>query len=193
MIENTNNSNEINIKFFPFITIKTKKSRGAESSQIEIPYEASVKVSGFKKELTEFFQWLISFIISHCARKHGNLIYRIQLEKKLDEDVSHFIPLHCVDIIDSDIKQISLEFDTISNDPCVRQVIEDLEYKLLEMPFKSMERDFYAIRRGCNLYSRAKFLGREDDISTIMEIFKNPDHWSRFKNWKSPHDEYYPD
>ena len=193
MNESTNNTNEINIKFSPIITIKTKKSRGVKASEIEIPYEASVKVSGFTRELTEFFRWLISFVISHCARKYGNLIYRIQLEKKLDEDVSHFIPLHCVDIIDSDIKQISLEFDTISNDPCVRQVIEDLEYKLLEMPFRSMERDFYTIKRGCNLYSRAKSLGRKDDISTIMEIFKNPDHWYMFRDWKSPHDKYYVD
>ncbi len=193
MNESTNNTNEINIKFFPVITIKTKKSRGVKASEIEIPYEASVKVSGLKKELVEFFRWLISYCISHCARKYGTPIYRVKLEKQLDDDVSAFILTHYEDIMDSDIKQISLEFETSSSDPCIRQVLEDLEYKLQTATYvrNFLQRRFYDIQRGCNRYFRARLLGRDDDIATIMEIFKNPDRWYEFRDWKSPHDKYY--
>lgn len=184
--------NSINIKFHPFIGINVKNAKkGGE--MIEIPYEAWVKVSGFKEELDEFFRWLISYCISHCVRKTGKIAYRVQLEKQLDKDVSPFILTHYDDIISSDIGQISLEFDTTSTDPCIRQVLEDLEYILLQLPFKTLERRFYFIQRGCKAYSRAMSLGREDDLSTIMEIFKDPDHWCVFRNWKSPHDEYYVD
>ena len=181
----------INIKFYPVVTIKGKKPEDDK----EIPYEASVKVCGVKDELYYFFQWLISYIISHCARKLGKPIYRIELEDTLNEDISQTIREHYDDIIEYDINQVSLEFKTPTPNDTVNFILNDLNDKLQRNTYvrNVLQQEFYDIRKGCNRYSRARLLGREDDISTIMEIFKNPNNWYMFRGWKSPHDKYYVD
>ncbi len=182
MNENTNN--EINIKFFPEITTKATKLE----KERKITCEASVTATGFKEELSDFFEWLITYSVSRCARNLDKPSYKIELASPLNEDIRPIIEAHCEDIIQCDIKELTLRFE--SENPEAQFVLEDLDRKLQKAPYvrNYMKRRFYNIQKGCRALSRSIDFNREDDVQTIMEIIKTPARWYEFRFWQSPHD-----
>lgn len=171
--------NEMKINFYPVITKKV------ERKEQEFPYAASVKVSGVKDELYCFLQWLIAYCISHCARKYGDIIYRIELDTPLDgKDIPPLIQEHYNDIIEYDINEIFLKFASPSQDPSLQWILDDLKYKLLQRPFEALKRNFYNIQKGCKTYAIQK------DNTQIMEIFSNPDRWYEFRNLGTIYNQY---